>query len=137
MIEDKTMTNQVSILDKAGKLLWEGAVSSPVFGLQGGATFWYGTSKNRTWVKIVNISYGLETNVGGFHVEIVVEASGCKPTKTRRQMTKLTNHGEKTVHGGGGGAIVIKEGDIIVTVGHIGILEVDRMTLQVDSQKGP
>ncbi len=132
------MANQLSIFDKDGNLLWEGTVNSPVFGLQGGETFWFGTPDKRTWGKIVSISYGLKTDDQSFLVEIVVDLTERKPTKVVQTKRKLIDHGEKGVKSRYGGAISIRDGDILITVGNVppGATSVDRLTLQVNSPTG-
>lgn len=132
------MTNHVFITDQEGTLLWEGASSAPFLGLQAGETFWFGSLQDRVWVSIISISYGLDTASGDLHVELIVQTSGPKPTKTALSNWKMIDHGEKKVKGARGGMISIDNGRIVVTVGKSNHdATVDQLTLQINTPHGP
>jgi hypothetical protein len=129
------MANQACIFDQQGNILWQGDVQTSLAGLNGGETFWFGTPEDRTWTKIVSISYGLRTDSGDLLLEIVVDAAAKQPTKARK--LKVLDHGEKLIRGEQGGAASVEGRGITVTVGKLGDGRVERMTVQCDTQNGP
>ena len=132
------MANHICVLDQDGSLLWEGSSSAPFLGLQAGETFWFGSLENRTWSSILSISYGIDTDTGDFHVELIVQKAGPKPTKTFNKRRKLIDHGEKSVKDEAGGMISIDGGRLVVTVGKIFTTSsVRQLTIQLNTPYGP
>lgn len=130
-------STKITIYDNEGNCLLNDNVSSPFVGLQAGEAFWFGTDSNRTWAKVIKITYGLDTNTKCFVIEIIVE-------KTEKGITKLANpeanfidHGEKEIPGEYGGTWSINNSDIILTTGVPRYGYVRRITLQVNSAIGP
>lgn len=130
------LPNFVSIFDINGNSLWEGTVASPVLGLQGGETFWFGTPENRNWARVVSICYGLTTNNGGFLVEIVVELSDKKATRVYRNKIEQVSQEKHNVKGPGGGGFSIENRGIHVVVGKPENGSVKRLTLQLETPGG-
>lgn len=88
------MTNatKVIIYDTEGNVILNDSVTSPFVGLQAGETFWYGSSNNKTWAKVISISYGVDTSAKVFVIEMVVEPTQIKPTK-KHSFSKITDLG--------------------------------------------
>ena len=127
---------KITIYDNEGDCILNDEANSPFVGLQAGETFWFGTRDNRTWAKVIKITYGLDTSSKCFVIEIIVEKSQKGETKVANKKTKFVDHGEKRIVGKQGGTWSINNSDIIVTTGSPGSGCVERVTLQVNSSEG-
>lgn len=88
-----TNSTKVIIYDTEGNIILNDSVTSPFVGLQAGETFWFGSSNNKTWAKVISISYGIDTSLKYFVVEMVVEDTQKKNTKVAKHELKTIDHG--------------------------------------------
>lgn len=130
---------KVIIYDNEGNVILNDSVTSPFVGLQAGETFWYGSSNNKSWAKVISISYGLDTSLKCFIVEIVVEHAQKKMTKTAKPEFQTIDYGEFELRGGvsSGSEWKNKTGDIKVVIRSIGISDIDDFILVVEGANGP
>ena len=127
---------KVTIYDTEGNCIFDDKLISPFVGLQTGETFWFGNDNSKRWGKVIKISYGIDTDLKCYVIEMVIENSNKRETKTANPEYNLIDHGEKKITGDGG-TWNINKGDIIVTVGTPGHNDLERMTLQANFHTGP
>lgn len=134
-----TNSTKVIIYDNEGNVILNDSVSSPFVGLQTGETFWYGSGSNKTWAKVISISYGLDITLKSFVVEMVVERTQKKTTKTANPEFKVIDYGEIEMRGGASSGSEWKneKGDIKIVIRAIDITDVDDLILMVEGQNGP
>jgi len=128
--------SKVIICDEEGNCLFNDSVTSPFAGLQAGETFWFGSGDDRTWAKVIKITYGLDTTSKCFVIELVIEKTQRGVTKTAYKETEFIDYGQKTIEGPNGGTWSINSGDIIITVGGPNAGRVERISIQVNSLEG-
>jgi hypothetical protein len=129
------MANHVFIANPEGTLLWEGASSAAFLGLQPGESFWFGSLQERVWVSIISISYGLDTATGDFHVELVVNETSPKPTKTVSSKRKDIDHG--VIECRYNGMTSIDNGRLVVVIGYNFRGSLTIITIQANTAHGP
>jgi len=127
---------KITIYDQDGNSLLADRVTSPFVGLQAGETFWFGDENNRTWAKVIKITYGLNTVEKCFVIDLVVESSETKETKKVPTQATTIDHGEKRIEGKGGGSWSINNSDILVMTGSPTADEIQIFTLQIKTPGG-
>lgn len=131
-------SSKVIIYDTEGNVILNDIVNSPFVGLQTGESFWYGPQNKRQWGKVVNISYGIDTDSKLFVIEMVIEESKIKHTKIGRNEVKSIDYGSITLEDDGGKNEWFSDDKTIsIAISDIQDEIVNNFVLIVEDKEGP